>query len=767
MIDRPKTQLARKVAQLCRTRAATVLPPRELASFQAYLLDCATSNSAFSLSKVHDWREIASNCGISHEILMMAAPVLGSVIDAVRRNIKPNKTRKTAISKAQGACRMQHPTSHLTPTSNLTSPTEIREKRKTGPKPKNIEEFPKPVKDTWADVDDFPSALTLQMSRHDDTPPHLEKVFAANGHSVLATTIRMWTRGLKIPRSAGSLIALDFLDRRYRLRAGYFRSKLPHSDRSTSAKKLDGITDSERRRLAWHLPHDFDLKPLKEREEILEWVQRVVISGATEYRQFQAAAMKHRYSIRFPGLLGSSTQPRGRYRFELSEDGAFPDPDLAANAADAPRQLSQEMTNLLEFKTSILTAFGYQRNGVWGEETASQKVEHLGLMFGALAAAPGGVIRGFGVPMESLTFALLVFPAVWDWYIQWRERRRGFYTAWEVDMLRVSIALTRAETGWLRQNPKLAERLRSVENLVTEHDIAGVRADWDRACDEMYKHGLARAREVQRIARIHRDPFEPIMPILEADSPVGEYRKITDEILRLLPDEKRYPRSAAESVRAFLMLRFGLHLGLRQKNMRQLLVCPRGRTPTTERRLTELKRGELRWSERDGGWEVWIPSVAFKNADSSFFSSKPFRLILPDLGGLYQHLEAYIDRHRRILLKDASDPGTLFVKSVKINSKDAEYDRTSFYDAWRVAIQRYGIHNPFTGRGAIKGLLPHGPHNVRDVLATHILKQTGSYEQASYAIQDTPEMVAKHYGRFLPQDKAALAAQILNQVWQA
>lgn len=48
-----------------------------------------------------------------------------------------------------------------------------------------------------------------------------------------------------------------------------------------------------------------------------------------------------------------------------------------------------------------------------------------------------------------------------------------------------------------------------------------------------------------------------------------------------------------------------------------------------------------------------------------------------------------------------------------------------------------------------------GPHNVRDVLATHILKQTDSYEQASYAIQDTPAMVAKHYGHFLPQDKAA------------
>lgn len=62
-------------------------------------------------------------------------------------------------------------------------------------------------------------------------------------------------------------------------------------------------------------------------------------------------------------------------------------------------------------------------------------------------------------------------------------------------------------------------------------------------------------------------------------------------------------------------------------------------------------------------------------------------------------------------------------------------------------------------------LLPHGPHNARDVLATHVLKRTGSMEQASYAIQDTPDTVAEHYGRFLPHDKAALAAQVLSQIW--
>ncbi|OOG69660.1 hypothetical protein B0E45_15065 [Sinorhizobium sp. A49] len=42
-----------------------------------------------------------------------------------------------------------------------------------------------------------------------------------------------------------------------------------------------------------------------------------------------------------------------------------------------------------------------------------------------------------------------------------------------------------------------------------------------------------------------------------------------------------------------------------------------------------------------------------------------------------------------------------------------------------------------------------------------------SYQRASYAVRDTPEMVAGHYGRFLPQDKAALADKILTQVWEA
>lgn len=332
-------------------------------------------------------------------------------------------------------------------------------------------------------------------------------------------------------------------------------------------------------------------------------------------------------------------------------------------------------------------------------------------------------------------------------------------------MLRLALALTRKDFGWLRQTPHLAQRLCVLPGLVTWPEIEEAQGDWDAACDRLYAHGLARAREIDRVARVHRDPFEPILPILEADSPLSAYRAITEEIVRRMPDESRYPRCAAEAVRSYLMLRIGLHLGVRQKNLRQLLFKRRGQDATPERQLENERRGELRWSERDEGWEVLIPAVAFKNSRSSYFGQKPFRLVLPDLGHLYGYIGDYIDRHRARLLAGAFDPQTFFVKTSKSTSRSASYDQNTFYEAWRLTIARYGVFNPYTGRGAIKGLLPHGPHSLRDVLATHILKQTGSYEQASYAIQDTPQTVAQHYGRFLPQDKAALAAQVLNRAW--
>ncbi len=774
------------IRKYCNLRLSLLFVSHEFDQVQSYLLDLVARRQGIpKRGQSIDWRAFADRCQVEYSLISKNKEVIRPVLDAIVRTLASTGRHKPDPGEREmplAAClvREEQPETTrperkeekpapkiVTPKRSVRIPAAQKKTRRTSPK--QPEEFPQPLHEQLEDPASFDVALTYQVRRHGETCYRLHRAITGPTEVFDRHTLQSWMNGTKIPLNTASLDVLGRIERRYRLPAGYFRAKLPQQYQAARDFDLGDIEPSERRRLVWHLPDNFNSLPPSKREEIVEWVRRVIISGATDYRRFQAGAVKQRYAIRFPGVTYGRSAPLSRSDQEDVTDEGMPDtdPDLLSGVIDAPPQLSLEMAGLVSFKTSTLTALGLQRNGVWGEETTSQKIEHLGLMLGALAASPQAKVRGYGVPLQHLTLGLLAFPGIWDWYVQWRERRRGFYTAWEVDMLRIALALTRQETGWLRQHGNLARRVRPIPGLISPGDAERALHDWDGTCDALFKHATVRAKEIQKIARVHRDPFEPIMPILEAPSPVGEYRKITEEILRRMPDSRRYPRAAAEATRAFLMLRLGLHLGLRQKNLRQLMICKRGAFPRSERQLTDMKRGELRWSERDGGWEVFIPAAAFKNANSSYFGSKPFRLVLPNLGDLYLHIDEYVQRHRAVLLAGGEDPGTFFVKTVKQTSKDAAYNQTTFYEAWRLAIQRYGIFNPFTGRGAIAGLLPHGPHNIRDVLATHILKQTGSFEQASYAIQDTPEMVASHYGRFLPQDKAALAAKILNQVWEA
>src|SRR3546814_17028916 len=101
---------------------------------------------------------------------------------------------------------------------------------------------------------------------------------------------------------------LAMIERRYRLPTGYFKAKLGNKSRAASGHtRLSSVSRSERRRLAWHLPDDFDGRPARERHEILEWVRSVIIYGTTDHRPYQEEPAKPRFAIRFPSL----PHPRG------------------------------------------------------------------------------------------------------------------------------------------------------------------------------------------------------------------------------------------------------------------------------------------------------------------------------------------------------------------------------------------------------------------------------------------------------------------------
>ena len=589
----------RKIDAYCAMRLIPIFSTNDADALNAYMRRLIERRCGPQRTGGHtDWDMVARLTGVDAAMLAVHHRAIDPAFDAIIRWSRDGDAgrdaatspRKSTADKKKALLAKQPKARARTVAADNTRPRDVLPKRK----PADIIEFPEPLFQQWTDPSGFAEALQLHMRRHGETYWVLHRSVVRSDEAMDKNTLLSWIEGRRVPRSTDSFDVLGRIERRYRLPDGYFKAKLPHQSRSASGFNLSELDPAERRRIAWHLPDDFNALPFAKRQEILDWVRRVIISGSTDYRKFQAAAAKQRYAIRFPGVSYGGRAPRnGKIEVPANyEETWIEDPDLLSGVVDAPPALAMEMADLVRFKTSALTSIGFQRNGVWGEETASQKIEHLGLMFGALAASRAGEIKGYGVPVRHLTFGLLIFPGIWDWYLQWRESRRGFYTAWEVDMLRIALAITKEGTGWLRQHPELLARVQPILGLVSQNEIDYAREDWHGACEDFHSHAAHRVKEIQRIARVHRDPFEPIMPVLEADSPVGEYRKITEEIIRFMPDEERYPRPAAEAVRSFLMLRLGLHLGLRQKNLRQLMLCPRGQMPRPERVLEKLKRGE-------------------------------------------------------------------------------------------------------------------------------------------------------------------------------
>lgn len=535
--DLSSRHFQRKISEFCDVRIAPISSKRVLENIRPYLVSLIIYRKRPPiLNSRLDWAAIGEACGIEDEMTAELKKQLRPALDAILRWLKaPPVAEDVPPTKLPTRASKVEAVKNSAATSSTRKPQRAAAdgafacdtSSSRGPAPKSISSFPDALFEATDDPANFQDALIYHMRRFGDSYWQLYRAVVRLTETFDSKTLLSWIQGERVPRSVASFDILRRIETRYRLSEGYFKAKLPNQARSLYGHDLGDISPAERRRISLHLPDDFSSLPFTKREEILDWVRRVIISGSTEYRRYQAAASKHRYAIRFPGVTygGGSLSPRSlKSAVDANQNVAeeLDDPDLLSGVVDAPPRLAMEMADLIRFKTSTLTAIGFQRNGVWGEETASQKIEHLGLMFGALAASPAGIVKGRGVPLSQLSFGLLVFPGVWDWYLQWREQRRGFCTKWDEDMLMVAQALTGAEVGWIRQHPELLKNVRPIEGLIAPEEIEFANRDWNGACDAFHRHAANRSKEIQRVMRVHRDPFEPIMCILEADSPLAE-----------------------------------------------------------------------------------------------------------------------------------------------------------------------------------------------------------------------------------------------------
>jgi len=193
-----------------------------------------------------DWISIQAACGLEPGMSSVLRKNLQSGIEAIVRWIGSEEPRKDGSRESATVTRKSTRTGgQNVPTSNKP---ERQARAKTGVPPKPIEEFPKPLFAASEDPIEFASALMYHMRRHGDTDWHLHRAIVDLHPGFERTTLVSWRKGKKSPRTVDSLEVLASFERRYRLRAGYFKAKLPHQWPNSGLNPLGA------RQLTIHLP---------------------------------------------------------------------------------------------------------------------------------------------------------------------------------------------------------------------------------------------------------------------------------------------------------------------------------------------------------------------------------------------------------------------------------------------------------------------------------------------------------------------------------
>lgn len=290
-------------------------------------------------------------------------------------------------------------------------------------------------------------------------------------------------------------------------------------------------------------------------------------------------------------------------------------------------------------------------------------------------------------------------------YFEWRiTRAEGVISGEIVTMLQFAAMLMHPSTGFLRHNPAFGKAL----GITSE-------AEWTRQCDVALQWARNSKKKIAKKLRKSRDPFVPIRSIVELRSPMSA---VADAIQRM---------------QAARVLTGGKEEAIWGRDL--LLLMLLSSNPIRARNVKELtwrsdNSGELR-QDADGGWRIVIERHRLKNADGAARDADYNCRVQP---AVWPHLERYLREYRPLLTGAATD--YVFISPSGKNRP------------WR------GLNRRFMAitRRFFVGTPGFGPHAMRHIVATAILKRSGSIVLAAKALHDRPATVQKHYGFLLNDD---------------
>ena len=388
---------------------------------------------------------------------------------------------------------------------------------------------------------------------------------------------------------------------------------------------------------------------------------------------------------------------------------------------------------------------------------------------------------GLGIPIEYIHPAILAVPDLISSFIWWRCHRSGMQTRLVLSMLNMPSRFLRPDTGvvWATDSIDALERFKEwwdnnphdLSEGRLKLDLTTYRKNWKKAVKRAFRT-LAKDHKKVRKGKLpsSRDPFLPINSVLKADAPMEAYMAGVHNMLASRPakiiNQHIHLRDA---ILVLILLQTGLRastllleLDDEDEDERPMALSSR---EEQEREAQEIRIWKEVAKDKTVSWKIRIAPGKFKNYFSSFFQGgRPYEITLKDEEDLYEKLQRYVDYARPYMLRERK------TKAFFVTQFGSDVTADEFRDIYRRITRYYFVERPALAtdgeedaeRMGIPGMMIHGPHAVRHIIATHIVKSTGSLHMAAWAIQDTYQTVAKHYARFFPSDKVALATKALE-----
>ena len=442
----------------------------------------------------------------------------------------------------------------------------------------------------------------------------------------------------------------------------------------------------------------------------------------------------------------SSNEYLSDYEKTIAENYSFA---YSIKDNEITESLEQELSSLMKMKKERGGADRYYPKTIWKEETAQKWKGDILLFLGFCnlndVNPQSTTHKGLNIPLKELTLGLIVIKEVVEAYIDFKyERMRGKHTTSSDIFISYCLAMLKEKKGWVSAHPELLKKLpnkyqEQIQNL----------GGWENACNEQYKFLL----ELRKFTNFEtsRNAFLPIWPIIDNEKPL-EYILLALKNARREIEEKKFlidtsPLEYALLWRDYILFSLISRVPFRSKNWRQLNYIQKYKNTHRTPERANLRRLE------DGRWVIYIEAKEFKNHRSrTLFGEKFDRDVIlvledvPALSGLSAELTFYMENIRPLL---CDEDGPVFP-----NIYGSYMDTYAFNRVGRNWTQKMlSEHGDIEYGLGIKGVKGFGPHSFRHIVASHVVKTTGSFEAAADLLLDSVETVRKHYGFLAPRDR--------------